>query len=477
MADSPSTPHSPLQDTTDLSIKGWLWLVFGALCVGLLTGLLGSAFRATLMFADHWRGVFIAMVHGYPAGWLLVMVSAAFLVGIATWLVQFAPLAAGSGVPRVESVLRDELEPAPKHIIPVKFFGGSLAIGSGLALGPEGPAVQMGAVVGDWISRWIPGIKDDLYVLMAAGAGAGLATAFNAPIGGAAFVFEEMMQGFNSRLLTATTISCTTAIAVARLVLGPEPTFSVAPLAAPPIANLPLYAVLGLVCGLVGVAYNRTILATLNAFDAFDHWPRSLKGALVGAGVGLLAWFLPHLVGSGGNIAQTILSAEAVVWLVLPALLIRFILGPLSSAAGAPGGLFAPLLVLGAQLGFLGGTLGHTLIPNLVTEATSFTVVGMAAFFTASVRSPFTCIFLVVEMTDSVQLLLAMLAAASMAYAVPTLLGNQPIYAALGERRNTIVGKLHAWPIYTALSERQVVAQNKQDFKEGSPSLPRKGRR
>ncbi len=447
-----------MQDGVDLGIGGWLWLVLGALCVGLLAGLFGSAFRATLTLADHWRGVFIGMVHGYPAGWLLVIVPAAFCVGIATWLVQrFAPQAAGSGVPQVEGVLRGKLEPAPRHVIPVKFFGGSLAIGAGLALGREGPTVQMGAVLGNWIGRWLPGAKDNLYVLMAAGAGAGLATAFNAPIGGAIFVFEEVVQRFNNRLLAATTVSCTAAIAVARLVLGPQPDFSVAPLAAPPIASLPLYAVLGLVCGLLGVAYNRTILATLNVFEYFDRWPRGLKGALVGAGVGLLAWFLPHLVGGGDNLAQTILSGEAVVRLVLPALLIRFALGPLSYAAGTPGGLFAPLLVVGAQLGFLGGTLGHTLTPTLVTEATPFAVAGMAAFFTATVRSPFTGILLVVEMTDSFHLLLAMLAAASVAYAVPTMLRNQPIYDALGDR--------------------QVAAQNKQSFKEGSSQLPRKGRR
>src|SRR5512143_1779302 len=133
MADSSSPPHSPMQDVVDLGIGGWLWLVSGALCVGLLAGLLGSAFRATLMLADHWRGVFIGIAHGYPVGWLLPIILAAFCVGIATWLVQrFAPQASGSGVPQVEGVLRGKLEPAPQHVIPVKFFGGSLAIGAGL---------------------------------------------------------------------------------------------------------------------------------------------------------------------------------------------------------------------------------------------------------------------------------------------------------------------------------------------------------
>ena len=159
----------------------------------------------------------------------------------------------------------------------MKFFGGTLAIGAGLALGREGPTIPMGAVIGNWIGSWIPGASDNLYVLMAAGAGAGLATAFNAPVGGAVFVFEEVLQRFNIRLLATTTVSCTAAIAVARLALG-------------------------------------------------------------------------------------------------------------------------------AQLGFLCGTLGHAGLPNLVPEPTAFAVVGMAAFFTATVRSPFTG-------------------------------SNKPIYDALGERQ------------------------------------------
>ena len=434
MVDTSPEPRSPLDDKADFGIGGWLWLVLGGLVVGLLAGLLGGAFRAVLMNADHSRGVLIDRLHAHPAGWLPLMLLVALCVGVAAWMVQrFAPDASGSGAPEIENELRGVAEPKTRHIVPVKFFGGTLAIGAGLALGREGPCIQMGAVLGNWIGRWVPGARDNAYVLMAAGAGAGLATAFNAPIGGAVFVFEEVLRRFNVRVLTATTISCTVAIVVARLLLGQQPIFNVGPLPAPPLAGLPLYAALGIGCGLLGMAYNRTILTAVAVSRVCARWPRGLQGALIGAGVGLLAWFLPDLVGGGDNLTQAILSREAALPMVLPFLLLRFALGPLSYAASTPGGLFAPLLVLGAQFGFLCGALGHAGLPDLVPDPTAFAVVGMAAFFTATVRSPFTGTLLVIEMTNTSPLLLAMLTAAAAAYTVPMMLGNKPIYDALGE--------------------------------------------
>jgi CIC family chloride channel protein len=105
-------------------------------------------------------------------------------------VVRYAPIAEGSGVQRVEAVLAGEVEPVPYAVVPVKFFGGVIAIGSGLALGREGPTVQMGAALSRFISRLLTEDDQDNKVIGAAGAGAWLAVAFNAPVGGSIFVFE-----------------------------------------------------------------------------------------------------------------------------------------------------------------------------------------------------------------------------------------------------------------------------------------------
>src|SRR5215475_9474492 len=150
------------------------------------------------------------------------------------WMVrQFSPHASGSGIPHVEAVLHEQIPPVPFGLVPVKFAGGLLAIGSGLALGREGPTVQMGAGIAVFAARICRLCWADARVLLAAGAGAGLATAFNAPIAGLVFVLEELVQRFEHRIALAALAALTTAIPVARLLLGDAPDFQVEPLSYP----------------------------------------------------------------------------------------------------------------------------------------------------------------------------------------------------------------------------------------------------
>jgi CIC family chloride channel protein len=149
--------------------------------------------------------------------------------------------------------------------------------------------------------------------------------------------------------------------------------------------------------------------------------------------VGILAWFAPALVGGGDAITQRTLVGADILSLVALAFLLRFGLGAISYAAGTPGGLFAPLLVLGAQSGLLFGAACRVMLPNLHLQPESFAVVGMAALLTGVVRAPVTGIVLVTEMTNDVTMLLPMLGACFTAMLVPTLLRDEPIYDALRE--------------------------------------------
>src|SRR5581483_2265443 len=158
------------------------------------------------------------------------------------------------------------------------------------------------------------------------------------------------------------------------------------------------------------------------------------RAGLIGAGVGTLAWFAPELVGGGDPITQRALAGAGSLALIPLVLLLRLGLGAVSYAAGTPGGLFAPMLVLGAQLGLLFGGLCRLVFPGLDVQPIAFAVVAMAAFFTGVVRAPLTGIVLVIEMTASFPMLLPMLAACFVAMAVPTLLHDAPIYESLRER-------------------------------------------
>ncbi len=243
----------------------------------------GSSSRSSasrLDAADRARGALIARAHQHPlAGFTLVVAGCAAAVALAAWLVhRVSPYASGSGIPQVEAALAGELPPAPPRLLPVKFFGGLLAIGAGMALGREGPSVQMGAVVAHLVGRISRRPWPDLRVLLAAGAGAGLAVAFNAPIAGSVFVLEELVRRFEPRIAIAALGASSTAILVSRLFLGDAPDFQVAvslqaaiatgPLPYAAAASWPLYVAMGFLAGLAAALYGRTVLAAVALAEA-----------------------------------------------------------------------------------------------------------------------------------------------------------------------------------------------------------------
>jgi chloride channel protein, CIC family len=212
--------------------SGLIVLALLAFAVGGTSGLVGAVFRLVLERSDRFRGMVIDWAHGNQiAGFACVIGFSAIATGLAAWLVRkFAPGAKGSGIPDVEAVLRDEQPPPPLVLIPVKFLGGVLAMGAGLALGREGPTIQMGAALGHFLATVFRRNQDDVKALLAAGAGAGLATAFSAPVAGAVFVLEELVRRFDTRITITTLCASGSAIAVARLLLGNQTDFQFAPL-------------------------------------------------------------------------------------------------------------------------------------------------------------------------------------------------------------------------------------------------------
>lgn len=433
----------PTEDDRKASL---LVLALLALVAGGASGLICAGFRLALMEADRLREALIAWAHGWRfAGFLLVTVGTGLAAAVAAGLVRwFSPYAAGSGIPHIEAALHEQLPPAPPGLLPVKFIGGLLAIGAGLALGREGPSVQMGAVTSHILGKLFRRGWPDCRALLAAGAGAGLAVAFNAPIAGAIFVLEELVQRFEGRTAIVALGASATAILIARLFLGDSPDFHVAiagsatvatgPLAYAAAATWPLYVALGIVAGLAAALYSLALLAAVSLTDRLHRVPAELQAGLIGAAVGICGWFAPDLVGGGDQITQNILAGEASVAMIPFAFLLRFGLGAISYAAATPGGLFAPLLVLGAQLGFVSGTVCRLAFPGLEIQPEAFAVVGMAAFFTGLVQAPVTGIVLVIEMTAGFTMFLPMLVACFAAMLVPSLLGVPPIYHSLRER-------------------------------------------
>ncbi len=407
-----------------------------AVLVGVAAGLVGTGFILSLQYVGRGFGAMIAWAQGQSIAGCVIIAAVCAVAALlaARWVRLYSSYASGSGIPQVECVLSGELPPGPVGIIPVKFIGGTLAIGAGLALGREGPCVQMGARAALQIGRIFHRSWPDCVVLMAAGAGAGLATAFNAPIAGAVFVLEELVRRFDTRTTIATFAASAGAIAVSRWLLGQGPVFHVSAAPYPGFGAVEIYFILGIALGLLGVLYNRVLLGMLAGADRLKGWPAGVFAAMVGALIGVIAWLHPSLVGGGDGITQNILTGASTISVVGMVFLLRFALGPLSYAVRTPGGLFAPMLVLGAQSGWLFASLLDRIFPALALDPKTAAVVGMAAFFTAVVRAPLTGIVLIIEMTNGFTLLLPMLAACFTAMLLPTLLGNEPIYDSLRQR-------------------------------------------
>ena len=324
-----------------------------SLLTGAGIGLVIGCFRVALEHMNTARSATIVWAHQWPVmGFVLVCAAIALTTAFAAWLVQRSGQpAAGSGIPHVEAVIEGTLPAAPVLLFPIKFIGGLFAIGGGLALGREGPSVQIGANLAEFWGKIFRLPTIDRLALFAAGAGAGLAVAFNAPMAGAVFVLEELVRRFDIRIAIAALGASSSAIAVASLLLGQQPDFQVATLPTPSFWTGPIFAVLGILAGLAGVAYNRLIIRTCAQIDGLSRWRPEVRALFIGALVGALAWFAPHMVGGGDTITQQALVGGIGLTALPIIFAVRFLLGPLSYAAGTPGGLFAPILALGACLG------------------------------------------------------------------------------------------------------------------------------
>lgn len=425
-----------MADGSEAVVRNLAVLGTAAVIAGAGIGFVGAAFRWVLQEFDLLRGELADWAQGMPGGVLVVMAVIAAAAAAAVGLVRFSPRASGSGIGQVEAVYHQQILPPPYSVLPVRFAGGAIAIGSGLVLGREGPTVHMGSVIGLAVARAARMGADDLRAMQMALAGAGLAVAFNAPVGGSLFVFEEVAKSFRWRLVIPTLVSVAVAVGCARLIIGSRPDFDVGPVPDPPLYTLPLFALFGLAVGLAGAGYTAVIMRLLAVAEGLHRLPGTVRGAVIGAAVGLVLFVDPLAVGSGDALSQALLAGQA---FALPALLgylvIRFAAGPLSFAAGAPGGLFAPLLALGALAGVLFADATSWLIPGAGAQfSIAMAIVGMSTMFAAVVRAPLTGIMLIIEMTAVTSVTVPMLVAAGAAVLAAMAVHSPPVYDSLRKR-------------------------------------------
>jgi chloride channel protein, CIC family len=404
--------------------------VFEACIIGLVAALAAILLKFIVGWLGGWR---VQVSHLMPA-WI-ALPGLGLLGGlVAGFLVErVAPETSGSGVPQVKAVLSRVPLILDLRVALVKLISGALAIGSGLVLGREGPTIQVGSALAAQLSQWFPTSPDYRRQLIAAGASAGLAAAFNTPITGVLFVVEALLQDVSSFTL-GTGILASFIGAVVSQQLGGESLFSFA--LTPPrvrfdIREIPIYLLLGILAGVLGALFNRGILASLainrRILPLSLPWRVGLAGLISGGAIALL----PDIFRDSTGLRTLLVTGGASWELTAIAFATHFMLTLIAYGSGAPGGLSAPSLMLGSALGYLVGFFANSTLG--VGEPIIYSLAGMGAFFSAVARTPITAVTIVFELTTSFDMVLPLMVVASISYFVAERLHSGSIYDRLLE--------------------------------------------
>ena len=420
--------------TLELVGKIKLSLLLKSALVGGVGGLIICSFRYLLSQSETLVRTLYYFVREHLI-WMPVLLLAYLGIGMVVGLiVKTEPMIKGSGIPQVEGQLIGAFHINWLPALLKKYIGGLLSIGSGLFLGREGPSIQLNALVGQGVADLLHSPDYEKKILITCGASAGLSAAFSAPLAGVLFALEEVHKNFSSVILLTSMVSSVCASVIAGILFGTTPSLYVGQLSPLPVKLYLLVALLGILLGLFGCLYNKVLLTTQDLYAKirrFTPFSRILIPFLLVIPIGLL---FPELLGGGHHIITLVETQHFPLTVLLLYLMVRFLFSMISYGGGAPGGIFLPLLALGACFGALYGNGMQSILGFEKNYVLNFIVFAMAGFLTSVVRSPITASILITEMSGSFRNFLPVILVCLLAYVTAQLLPGKPIYESLLER-------------------------------------------
>ena len=405
-------------------------LILISLLVGLAAGSVVVLYRIVLSFAEHFALLMYAFFRAHLIWTPLLFVGLVVIGYIVSYLVSKNKMITGSGIPQLKGLILGYLKHNWLHTLVMKFIGGTLSIVGGLSLGREGPSIQLGANLGEGIGKKTGKSRMERKILMASGASAGLAAAFNAPLAGVIFALEEIFKYFSPLILLSTMSAAVAAEFISKQVFGFKPVFHFEIVEAIPLESYWVIIVLGLLLGLLGAFYNQALLFTQSLYKKTRFLNEKTKIILPFILAGILGLIFPIVLGGGHQIVEHLNVTSGLGLLVL-IFVVKFIFSMISFGSGAPGGIFLPLLVLGATIGAAFATAAIRYLGFDEALFCNFIILAMAGYFSAIVRAPITGIVLIMEMTGTLNHLLAVTVVSMTAYIVADLVKSVPIYEAL----------------------------------------------
>ncbi len=411
--------------------EGNLFLLL-AIIIGIFSGMAVVCFRITIEWV---RLGLLGSALAPPPMRVLVVPAGAGLV-VAFLVQQFFPGARGSGVNQTKAAVYVFDGYVPFRAVIGKFLTCSLAIGSGQSLGPEDPSLQMGAGIASALGRRLRLSRDKLRLLAPVGAAAGLAAAFNAPISAVLFVIEEVIGTWSASALGAIVLAAVSSAVVMRSFLGGEPMFRVPPYTLAHPAELIAYAVLGVVSGVLSLAFTKIIAYFRPRFRALPEWTKYFQPAAAGLLIGFIGLRIPQSMGTGYPYIDQALHSQY-TWEMLAILgFAKILTTSLSFVSGTPGGMFAPVLFIGAMIGGAIGGLEHHFFPQVSASVSPFALVGMGTFFAGFLRVPITSVFMVVETSGSYSIILPVMISNTIAYLISRSYQDVALFDILAKQDN-----------------------------------------
>lgn len=372
----------------------------------LLFGLDPSAARLFLV------PVIISLVTGLLLGWVF-------------------PDARGSGVPQTEAAYHLH-EGAIHARVPIgKFVTGTLCIASGHSMGREGPSVQIGAGIASVAGRWLKVPRSRIRDLVPVGAAGALAAAFNTPVAAVLFALEEIIGDMNAPLLGSTVVASVASVVVERSILGNQPLFHVPEYHLQHPAELLAYAALGIVGGLVSLAFSTSLLAARRAFLSLPQRTRVLHPALGGLVIGGMLIVVPQVMGVGYDVVDQALNGGLPLRMLMLLCAVKLVATVVSYSSGNAGGIFAPSLYIGAMAGGAVGALVHQLAPTQTADPGAYALVGMGTLFAGIIRAPMTSVFMIFEITQDYQILVPLMVANLLSFVIARRWQPTSLYHAL----------------------------------------------
>ncbi len=370
----------------------------------------------------------------YPVGsaaWRRLLIPVLGSLGMGYLLFRFFPDARGSGVPQTKAALFAREGVITAATMFGKFFCTAATLASGIPLGREGPSVQVGAGIASVLGRRLRLPPEKVKALIPVGAAAAIAAAFNTPLAAVLFSLEEVTGDLNAPVLGSVVLASATSWVVLRLLLGNNPLFQVPQYKLVHPVEFAVYAVLGVVGGLVSVAFTKLLLRTREWFRRFPEktlWVQPVAGGLV---VGLMGWFVPQVLGVGYGYVGEALNGTMAFQLMALLVVLKLVAVTTSYGSGNAGGIFGPSLFIGAMLGGTLGSVAHHLMPGYTATPGAYALVGMGTLFAGIVRAPMTSVLMIFETTRDYAVIVPLMISNLVSFFISARFQPQPIYEAL----------------------------------------------